>query len=537
MASQCLSSLAISYRDPPQSVWAKVQHNPYCVIHSLSDERLPVSLRRPSSEQRWKRKSELGQGTCGTVYLEELSFGQANGPKLRAVKTIRKKLMKDRRDLAVLTDFSNRKYVHTRSFVEFFGWFEDATNIYIAMEYFPHGTLSQYIKARIPEDEIRMITGQLLSGLALMHEHDYAHRDLKPDNIFVELRGPQWSVKIGDFGVSKHAKIGMTALRTATGTPIYEAPEIRGDVIQHDEEDSDEYTNAVDMWSLGCVVYQLAAATVPFPQYPRDYKKLCRGRWFPDRPLNLSDMGWELIQKLVVPIPTCRLSAAQALQHEWITSSRPERTIRDKIRQCKRHMTISECINSFKNEYASGKGPEKPLLETNPLRKYPFPGLEPQIQELGIEPSPGKSLGGPLYTSNPLDKFKYPGINPSPERSLGGPPHISSFLDKYKHFQIEPPPEKSLEEPPSKNGPDFTITSTPTTQGRGIRSRSIQQDIKSFEATSLAMTKDFVNDKLGTGAFRPDHSDQNAAADRNIQQILAGISEQAARLIPSPEHS
>lgn len=74
--------------------------------------------------------------------------------------------------------------------MEFFGWFEDSANIYIAMEYFPHGTLSDYISQGIPENEVRKITGQLLVGLALMHEHDYTHRDLKPDVSFALLSPP-----------------------------------------------------------------------------------------------------------------------------------------------------------------------------------------------------------------------------------------------------------------------------------------------------------------------------------------------------------
>jgi calcium/calmodulin-dependent protein kinase I len=65
--------------------------------------------------------------------------------------------------------------------VEFYGWFDDAETIYIAMEYFPHGTLSRYIKAGFSENEVKQITGQLLVGLVSMHEQEYAHRDLKPD--------------------------------------------------------------------------------------------------------------------------------------------------------------------------------------------------------------------------------------------------------------------------------------------------------------------------------------------------------------------
>ncbi|GFF23978.1 hypothetical protein IFM58399_00490 [Aspergillus lentulus] len=274
---------------------AVVNRDPYFVIHTLSDERLPPELRRPGSVQRWEREKELGKGTFGTVWLEVLRSGKASGREVRAVKRIQKKLMRDKRELAAMTDFSRRKYLHIGSFVEFFGWFEDSANIYIAMEYFPYGTLSDYIGQGIPENEIRKITGQLLVGLALMHEHDYTHRDLKPDNIFIDTPGPEWSVKIGDFGVSKYVNRGMTALRTGTGTPLYEAPEIQGDVIQETEEEYVEYTNIVDMWSLSCVVFEMAARAVLFPRWPLDYKKL-----------------------------SGRLSAVEALKHEWITSRDPQ---------------------------------------------------------------------------------------------------------------------------------------------------------------------------------------------------------------------
>jgi serine/threonine protein kinase len=131
-------------------------------------------------------------------------------------------------------------------------------------------------------------------------------------------------VKIGDFGVSKYVNKGMTALRTGTGTPLYEAPEIQGDVIQENEEEYEEYTNIVDMWSLSCVVFEMSARTVLFPRWPLDYKKLCWGLWYPDKPHTISQKGWDFITKLLVPDPAGRLSAVAALKHEWITSRDPQ---------------------------------------------------------------------------------------------------------------------------------------------------------------------------------------------------------------------
>ena len=61
-----------------------------------------------------------------------------------------------------------------------FGWYEDDANVFIAMEYFPHGDLQNYLLSSIPEGEVQEIASQVLEGLAFMHDNGFAHRDLKP---------------------------------------------------------------------------------------------------------------------------------------------------------------------------------------------------------------------------------------------------------------------------------------------------------------------------------------------------------------------
>ena len=68
-------------------------------------------------------------------------------------------------------------------------------------------------------------------------------------NVFVVSTEPQGWVKIGDFGISKRIAIDQTILRTQAGTQQFQAPEILGYV--EEAEERSEYTNAVDMWSLG----------------------------------------------------------------------------------------------------------------------------------------------------------------------------------------------------------------------------------------------------------------------------------------------
>jgi serine/threonine protein kinase len=68
-------------------------------------------------------------------------------------------------------------------FVEFFGWFKDGSDVFLAMEYVPLGDLERNVAAhsgKIPENEARDITEQILLGLEIMHAESFAHRDLKP---------------------------------------------------------------------------------------------------------------------------------------------------------------------------------------------------------------------------------------------------------------------------------------------------------------------------------------------------------------------
>ena len=67
-------------------------------------------------------------------------------------------------------------------FVEFFGWFKDGSDVFLAMEYVPLGDLERNVahSGKIPEIEARDITEQILLGLEIMHAESFAHRDLKP---------------------------------------------------------------------------------------------------------------------------------------------------------------------------------------------------------------------------------------------------------------------------------------------------------------------------------------------------------------------
>ena len=87
-------------------------------------------------------------------------------------------------------------------------------------------------------------------GLKSLHDCKILHRDLKCANVFIDAEGVY---KLGDLNVSKVLKQGLA--HTQTGTPYYASPEVWQDL---------PYDMKSDMWSLGCVIYEMAALKPPF---------------------------------------------------------------------------------------------------------------------------------------------------------------------------------------------------------------------------------------------------------------------------------
>ncbi|KAF7505532.1 hypothetical protein GJ744_000694 [Endocarpon pusillum] len=312
-------------------------------------------VRKEKVEKRWYREQKLGRGTFGEVWLEVRR--EDDDVERRAVKIIDKSwsLQVDyKKELLALAKFSKLQYQEEEVFVKFFGWFEDPSNLFLSMEYFELGDLEQHITESITVDDLKDIIKDVLIGLRIMHSENFAHRDLKPSNIFVVEKPPtsKWWVKIGDFGISKRVEGDITALRTPIGTPAYQAPEIDGSFDT--DEPTSVYDNAVDIWSLGCVIYRIATQRVPFPR-PVDVVRFCDGKLpFPKQPLlaKMSTEGVEFVKSLVVPNPRERLSAESALKTSWLLQRRRD-TILETEEPAERSVpTIAQTANA--NELAAG---------------------------------------------------------------------------------------------------------------------------------------------------------------------------------------
>lgn len=129
------------------------------------------------------------------------------------------------------------------------------------MEYCEGGDISTLIKRSkkekkyIPEEMIWDIVAQVLLALQTCHnrpEGKILHRDLKPGNIFLD---GDFNVKLGDFGLSRVMGDESIFAYTHVGTPYYMSPE------QINEQ---KYNEKSDIWSLGCIIYEISALRAPF---------------------------------------------------------------------------------------------------------------------------------------------------------------------------------------------------------------------------------------------------------------------------------
>ncbi|KAG0133634.1 kinase-like domain-containing protein [Tuber indicum] len=264
----------------------------------------------------WCNCGELGKGGFGVVNKQ---IQKITG-HYRAVKTIDKSLhpkLGYSRELLVMAILA--KGCRPSLFVEFLEWFEEPKTLYIAMEYIEKGDLTKHIGPPLPQETVRNISKQILESLEVMHQQGIAHRDLKPANIFVVSMSPVW-VKIGDFGISKRILAqDTTTLHTQVATAVYSAPEVLG--LDSNRQTSD-YTNSVDIWSLGCVVYELLIAAKLFLSEGQassfNFKKWSFSE---DKLKALSpptdDVGILLLKSLLATQPKNRPTVADALGHSW----------------------------------------------------------------------------------------------------------------------------------------------------------------------------------------------------------------------------
>ncbi|PPQ73534.1 hypothetical protein CVT26_010345 [Gymnopilus dilepis] len=210
---------------------------------------------------KWVRGELLGKGTYGRVYL---ALNATTG-EMMAVKQVElPQTASDKNDSrqhtvvqALKMESETLRDLDHPNIVQYLGFEETPSNLSIFLEYVPGGSVGSCLHkhGKFNDNVTRSFTGQILSGLEYLHSKGILHRDLKADNILVEMSGV---CKISDFGISKRTDdLDGGAFTAMQGTVFWMAPE----VVNTQKKG---YNFKIDIWSVGCVVLEMWAGMRPW---------------------------------------------------------------------------------------------------------------------------------------------------------------------------------------------------------------------------------------------------------------------------------
>ncbi|ESU36847.1 Kinase, NEK [Giardia duodenalis] len=261
----------------------------------------------------------IGSGSFGKVHKVQ---SRTNG-RIFACKEIDYAKMSEKEKKLLVHEVNTLKELSHENIVSYIDRFVERENakMFIVMEYCENGDLARYIKRHktdrryIAEEKIWSVFVQLLHALNYchsLHKHDdtgthkVIHRDIKPGNVFLTRDG---SIKLGDFGLCR--SLGeLSQAKTNVGTPLYMAIE----VLQ-----KQSYTEKADIWSLGCVIYELCALQPPFVASNMDsLKAKVKQGARPAIPAHYSSDLSAVIDSMLNSNFNSRPSAAELLNHRKI---------------------------------------------------------------------------------------------------------------------------------------------------------------------------------------------------------------------------
>jgi calcium/calmodulin-dependent protein kinase I len=209
---------------------------------------------------------------------------------------------------------SSIKHPHIVPVIDFF---EEDDCYFIIMELMAGGDLFDRIgkKKSYSEADARDLVNKMLKAVAICHQKNIAHCDMKPKNLLLVALDDDSHIKLADFGFA--ARVHQPkSLTKQCGTPFFVAPEI---LLRK------PYDQQSDMWSVGCIVYLLLCGNLPFLGRSQKelFRKIISGRFDFTEEIwtEVSNDAKDLVRKLLVLDPDARLTAKKALLHPWLKVS------------------------------------------------------------------------------------------------------------------------------------------------------------------------------------------------------------------------
>lgn len=245
----------------------------------------------------------IGEGSFGRVYKGRKKYS-AQVVALKFIPKLgrsEKELRNLQREIEIMRGLWHPNIVHMLDS------FETDKEVVVVTDY-AEGELFQILEddGKLPEDQVQAIAAQLVSALYYLHSHRILHRDMKPQNILLAKGG---GIKLCDFGFARAMSTNTMVLTSIKGTPLYMSPEL---------VEERPYDHKADLWSVGCILYELAVGMPPF--YTTSIFQLVNlilkdpVRW----PSAISSCFKNFLQGLLTKDPRQRLSWPDLLHHPFI---------------------------------------------------------------------------------------------------------------------------------------------------------------------------------------------------------------------------
>ncbi|ESO08953.1 hypothetical protein HELRODRAFT_150398, partial [Helobdella robusta] len=195
--------------------------------------------------EKYKTLKKIGEGSFGSAFVVKHKISE----KCFVMKEINMKKMSNKEQEEARKEVTCLAKLNHQNIVSYIEHSEVSSMLFIIMDYCEGGDLHNKIVAQkgvlFSQNQILDWFIQLCLAVKHIHDQKILHRDIKSQNIFLTKQGV---IKLGDFGIAKLLNSTSELARTCIGTPYYLSPEI---------VENKPYNNKSDIWSMGCVLYEL----------------------------------------------------------------------------------------------------------------------------------------------------------------------------------------------------------------------------------------------------------------------------------------
>ena len=253
----------------------------------------------------------IGRGAFGKV---NIGLNVLTG-RIVAIKSFNKNnILSENAKKKILYETNLMRSLFHPSVTKILETFESEKYMLIIMEYISGGNLQNFVKKRrkLCEKTSKILFRQIIQGIKYIHSKGIVHRDIKLENILLDLNN---IIKICDFGVGKLIK-PSTILKDQCGTPVYMAPEILKGEGYHGFP--------VDIWSAGVALYIMLSGALPFNKSKDHDLEYAILNTNPKEIPDISQEAKNLLKNILEKDPKKRYTEDQILEHPWLNDNNDE---------------------------------------------------------------------------------------------------------------------------------------------------------------------------------------------------------------------